>query len=117
MNGITYLKKTVYDLTVDRAVGKIGMMLVGWKGNNGSTVTAGIIGNRRGLSWDTREGKQAADYYGSAVMASTMRLGIDAATGKKVNLPVDNTLLIFHLNDLVINGWEISSISLDIAID
>src|SRR4051812_46983952 len=65
-------KETVYDFKVDRKVGKVGMMLVGWGGNNGSTVTAGIIANRRGLVWDTREGKRAANYYGSVVMGSTM---------------------------------------------
>ena len=109
-------KETVYDLKVDRAVGKVGMMLVGWGGNNGSTVTAGIIANRRGLSWDTREGKQAANYYGSVVMASTMRLGIDA-TGMEVNLPIHDMLPMVHPNDLVIGGWDISSMPLDEAMD
>src|SRR6185436_8403119 len=36
-------KETLYDFKVDRKVGKVGVMLVGWGGNNGSTVTAGII--------------------------------------------------------------------------
>lgn len=44
-------KTTNYHFKVDRKVGKVGMMLVGWGGNNGSTVTAGILANRRGLSW------------------------------------------------------------------
>ena len=48
------------------------MMLVGWGGNNGTTVTAGILANRRGLVWDTREGPRAANYYGSVVMGSTV---------------------------------------------
>ena len=37
---------------------KLGMMLVGWGGNNGSTVTAGIIANQHKMSWPTREGEQ-----------------------------------------------------------
>ena len=37
---------------------KLGMMLVGWGGNNGSTVTAGIIANVHKMSWPTREGEQ-----------------------------------------------------------
>jgi len=29
-------------------------MLVGWGGNNGSTLTAGIMANRQNLSWRTK---------------------------------------------------------------
>src|SRR6187402_2227510 len=71
-------KETVYDFKVDRKIPKTGMMLVGWGGNNGTTVTAGILANRRGLVWDTREGSRAANYYGSIVMGSTIKLGTDA---------------------------------------
>ncbi len=110
-------KETVYDFKVDRAVGKVGMMLVGWGGNNGSTVTAGIIANRRGLVWDTREGKQAANYYGSVVMASTMRLGMDSTTGKEINVPIHDMLPMAHPNDLVIGGWDISGMPLAEAMD
>lgn len=48
-------KETLYDFKVERRVPKTGVMLVGWGGNNGSTVTAGILANRQGLTWDTRE--------------------------------------------------------------
>ncbi|KAG7119478.1 Inositol-3-phosphate synthase like protein [Verticillium longisporum] len=57
--------ETVYEFKTERKVPKTGMMLVGLGGNNGTTVTAGIIANRRGLTWQTREGVRAANYYGS----------------------------------------------------
>lgn len=110
-------KETVYDFKVDRKVGKVGMMLVGWGGNNGTTVTAGIIANRRGLVWDTREGPRAANYYGSVVMASTMKLGTEAKTGKDINVPFHNVLPMVHPNDLVIGGWDISGMNLANAMD
>ncbi|KAL8693242.1 MAG: hypothetical protein Q9224_003791 [Gallowayella concinna] len=110
-------KETVYDFKVDRKVGKVGMMLVGWGGNNGTTVTAGIIANRRGLVWETREGPRAANYYGSVVMASTMKLGTEAKTGKEINIPFHNVLPMVHPNDLVIGGWDISGMSLAQAMD
>ena len=110
-------KETVYDFKVDRKVGKVGMMLVGWGGNNGSTVTAGIIANRRGLVWDTRQGPQAANYYGSVVMGSTMKLGTEAKTGKEINIPFHEVLPMVHPNDLVIGGWDISSMNLAKAMD
>lgn len=110
-------KETVYDFKVERKVGKVGMMLVGWGGNNGSTVTAGIIANRRGLVWDTREGPRAANYYGSVVMASTMKLGTEVKTGKEVNIPFHKVLPMVHPNDLVVGGWDISGMHLAQAMD
>ena len=119
-NGDKYVatpKETVYDFKVERKVGKVGMMLVGWGGNNGTTVTAGIIANRRGLTWDTREGPRAANYYGSVVMGSTMKLGTEAKTGKEINIPFHDVLPMVHPNDLVIGGWDISGMNLAEAMD
>ena len=110
-------KETVYDFKVERKVGKVGMMLVGWGGNNGTTVTAGIIANRRGLVWDTREGPRAANYYGSVVMGSTMKLGTEAKTGKEINIPFHDVLPMVHPNDLVIGGWDISGMNMAQAMD
>jgi len=33
-------------------------MLVGWGGNNGTTVTAAVLANRLGLSWMTKTGRK-----------------------------------------------------------
>ncbi|KAI5927074.1 myo-inositol-1-phosphate synthase [Camillea tinctor] len=109
-------RETLYDFKVDRKVPKTGMMLVGWGGNNGTTVTAGIIANRRGLVWETREGPRAANYYGSVVMGSTMKLGTDSDM-KEVNIPFHDVLPMVHPNDLVIGGWDISSMNLADAMD
>ncbi|GAB1313998.1 Myo-inositol-1-phosphate synthase [Madurella fahalii] len=110
-------RETVYDFKVDRRVPKTGMMLVGWGGNNGTTVTAGIIANRRGLVWQTRNGEQTANYYGSVVMGSTMKLGTDSKTLKDVNIPFHSILPMVHPNDLVIGGWDISRMNLADAMD
>jgi len=110
-------KQTDYDFKVDRRVGKVGMMLVGWGGNNGTTVTAGILANRRGLTWDTREGQRKANYYGSVVMSSTVKLGTDAQTGQEINVPLHDMLPMVHPSDLVIGGWDISSMNLAEAMD
>lgn len=110
-------KESVYDFKVDRKVPKVGMMLVGWGGNNGSTVTAGIIANRRGLVWDTREGPRAANYYGSVVMGSTIKLGTEAKTGEEINIPFHDVLPMVHPNDIVIGGWDISGMNIAAAMD
>lgn len=110
-------KVSTYDFRVTRNVGKVGVMMVGWGGNNGSTVTAGLLANRRGLSWETREGMRAANYYGSVVMSSTVKLGTDAKTGEEVNVPFHDLLPMVHPNDLAIGGWDISSMNLADSMD
>jgi myo-inositol-1-phosphate synthase len=110
-------KETVYDFKVDRKVGRVGLMLVGWGGNNGTTVTAGIIANRRALVFDTKEGPRPSNYYGSLVMGSTMKLGTDAETSEEVNIPFHNVLPMLHPSDLVLGGWDISGMNLAAAMD
>lgn len=110
-------KETLYDFKVDRKVGKVGVMLVGWGGNNGTTVTAGIIANRRGLVWETKNGRQEANYYGSLLMGSTVKLGTDAVTGEEIMIPFNQLLPMVHPNDLVVGGWDISGMNLAEAMD
>lgn len=110
-------KETLFDFQTQRKVPKTGVMLVGLGGNNGTTITAGILANRYGLTWDTREGPRAANYYGSVVMGSTVKLGVEAETGKEINIPLHDMLPMVHPNDLVIGGWDISGMDLAAAAD
>jgi myo-inositol-1-phosphate synthase len=98
-------------LKTQRAVPKTGLMLVGWGGNNGTTVTAGVLANRLGLSWETKEGVQKANYVGSITQASTLRIGADAM-GNSVFTPLSNVVPMVNPNDLVLGGWDISSVNL-----
>lgn len=101
----TYVFKTI------RKVPKVGLMMVGWGGNNGSTVTAGILANRLKMQWNTKEGSHNADYYGSLTQASTVRLGLNEK-GESVYIPFSNMLPMVHPNDLVMGGWDISSMNI-----
>ncbi|KAJ2977502.1 hypothetical protein NQ176_g4335 [Zarea fungicola] len=116
-NYVATPKETPYEFKVDRKVPKIGMMLVGWGGNNGTTVTAGILANRRKLSWETKDGSCDSNYYGSVVMSSTLKLGTDVKTSKEVNIPFHNILPMVHPNDITIGGWDISKMNLAAAMD
>lgn len=86
-------------------------MMVGWGGNNGSTLTASIIANRRKLTWNTKEGVQEPNYFGSVVQASTLKLGVDVK-GNDVYIPFNDILPMVHPNDLVLGGWDISGLNL-----
>ena len=40
-----------YTFRTKRKVNKTGLLLVGWGGNNGCTVTGGILANKNNISW------------------------------------------------------------------
>jgi len=101
-----------YELRTDRRVPKVGVMLIGLGGNNGSTLTAAIIANRLGMTWETKEGVFKSNYFGSLTQASTVHLGQDSFTGADVYLPFKDILPMAHPNDLVISGWDISAMDL-----
>lgn len=104
----------MYEFKTERQTPKLGVMLVGWGGNNGSTITAGILANKNNVQWSTKEGERSADYVGSLTQASTIRLGTDAV-GNAVYIPFKNILPTVNPNDIVIGGWDISSDSLAVA--
>jgi myo-inositol-1-phosphate synthase len=109
---------TSYTFTTDARVPRTGVMLIGWGGNNGSTLTAALLANQRNLRWETKDGFQNANYYGSLMMASTVKLGVDANdSAKEVYVPMQSMVPMVHPNDLVVGGWDISSLDLASAMD
>ncbi|KDN50405.1 Myo-inositol-1-phosphate synthase [Tilletiaria anomala UBC 951] len=103
---------TTYQFRTQRQVPKTGLMLVGWGGNNGTTITAAILANKHNITWHNKEGLQIPNYYGSLVRASTVRLGMDPETGRDVYVPFSNVVPTVHPNDFVIGGWDISGLNM-----
>ena len=48
--------------------------MVGFGGNNGSTILGGILANRDKLTWNTKKGEQHANMLGSMTQSSTMKV-------------------------------------------
>jgi myo-inositol-1-phosphate synthase len=106
---------TAYNFRTATHVGRVGVMLVGLGGNNGSTFVAALAANRDRVTWRTKAGVQRPNYLGSVVMASTTRVGSDAATGEDVFAPLRSILPMAHPDDLVVGGWDISGLDLAAA--
>ncbi|XP_065021291.1 inositol-3-phosphate synthase-like [Musa acuminata AAA Group] len=103
--------KTVrYNFKTRTRVPKLGVMLVGWGGNNGSTLTAGVIANREGISWVTKDKVQQANYFGSLTQASTIRVG--SFNGEEIYAPFKSLLPMVNPDDIVFGGWDISNMNL-----
>ncbi|XP_040446394.1 inositol-3-phosphate synthase 1 [Falco naumanni] len=111
-NGVTKVRpcSTRFTFRTGRQVPRLGVMLVGWGGNNGTTVTAAVLANKLGLSWMTKTGRKKANYYGSLLQASTVCLGT-SPTGD-VYVPFRDLLPMVHPNDIIFDGWDISSLNL-----
>ncbi|KAH9851106.1 Myo-inositol-1-phosphate synthase [Lenzites betulinus] len=104
-----------YEFQTARKVSKTGLMMIGWGGNNGSTLSATILANRHNIIWRTKGGVQQPNYIGSLLRASTVRLGTDPSTGKDIYVPISDVLPMVHPNDLVLGGWDISGARMDEA--
>ncbi|KAL4351990.1 hypothetical protein GQ457_06G043460 [Hibiscus cannabinus] len=103
--------KTVkYEFKTDIHVPKLGVMLVGWGGNNGSTLTGGVIANRCGISWATKDSVQQANYFGSLTQASTIRVG--SYNGEEIYAPFKSLVPMVNPEDIVFGGWDISDMNL-----
>eukprot|EP00183_Erythrolobus_madagascarensis_P000042 CAMPEP_0185848730 /NCGR_PEP_ID=MMETSP1354-20130828/3496_1 /TAXON_ID=708628 /ORGANISM="Erythrolobus madagascarensis, Strain CCMP3276" /LENGTH=562 /DNA_ID=CAMNT_0028549163 /DNA_START=12 /DNA_END=1703 /DNA_ORIENTATION=- len=97
----------LFHFRTERHARKLGLMQVGWGGNNGSTVTAAILASRHGISWSTRQGKVQPNYNGSIVHSSTLRVGFDS-DGSDVFVPVRSMVPMAHADELVLSGWDIA---------
>ena len=95
-------RETIYTFRTDRRVPRLGCMLVGWGGNNGSTVTAAMLANKHDLTWQTKEGEKRSNYFGSLTQASTVCLG--TGPNGDVYVPFKDLLPMAHPNDIVLDG-------------
>ncbi|XP_065332975.1 inositol-3-phosphate synthase 1-B [Cloeon dipterum] len=97
---------TSYQFRTQRHVPRTGVMLVGWGGNNGSTLTAALLANKHQLSWNTKEGVKHANLFGSITQSSTVPLG------DEVYVPLNSLLPMVDPCDLELDGWDISGLDL-----
>ncbi|KAL9229723.1 hypothetical protein vseg_005159 [Gypsophila vaccaria] len=103
-------KSVKYEFKTDTRVPKLGVMLVGWGGNNGCTLTGGVIANREGISWATKDKIQQANYFGSLTQASSIRVG--SFNGEEIYAPFKTLLPMVNPDEIVLGGWDISSMNL-----
>lgn len=72
---------------------------------------AGAIANQKKLTWETKEGTQTSNYWGSVMMSSTVKLGNDS-TGHAVHTPMHNMLPMVDPSSIVWGGWDINAMHL-----
>lgn len=91
---------------------KLGALIVGLGGNNGTTLFAGHIANKKKLTWRTRTGVKKANWFGSVLNTGVMKLGHDAKTGADVHVPLKSVVPLVNPDDMIIGGWDINDMRL-----
>jgi len=90
-----------------KTVPRTGVLIVGLGGNNGTTLTAGVLANRKACVWETRRGSQAANWYGSLTQCTASPLGCDAS-GRQIVCAFKDLVPMVNPNDMIVGGWDIS---------
>lgn len=104
------LKKTDYTFKTKLQAPKLGVMLVGLGGNNGTTFTAGLLANKHNITWNSKRGTHKPNYLGSITQCSTTKVG--NKKNSEVFLPLNTILPIVDPNAIVVGGWDISKLNL-----
>jgi myo-inositol-1-phosphate synthase len=106
-------------LKTNAIVPKVGFMMVGLCGNNGTTVTTGILANKKNLKWETKRGDASANYFGSFTQCVTTKVGMKVKKAENgsmiledVFMPIKDLLPMVNPNDLVIGGWDINGMDM-----
>lgn len=84
---------------------KLGVMIVGLGGNNGSTFLSSILAKKKNIKWENKNGKQNINFYGSIYEYGSINLGY------KNTLPITklikDTVKFRNIEDIVVDGWDI----------
>jgi len=108
--------KRNYTFRTNRKVPKTGLLMIGLGGNNGTTVTGGILANKHNLTWQSRRGEMKPNYFGSITQASTTYIGCNEKN-EQVYVSLSSLLPMLNPHDLVIGGWDINDYALDKAME
>ena len=80
-----------------------------------SLLTCGVYPLCSGVTWMTKSGLKQPNYYGSLTQAATVRVG--NYKGEEVFTPFKSLLPMVKPEDLVLGGWDISSLNLADAME
>ena len=99
-----------YAFKTQKEVGKVGLLMVGMGGNNGTTILGGLLANKNKVTWNTKNGEQTSNMYGSLTQCSTMKVA--ATSAEEVFMPFKEVLPLLDPTNLVIGGWDINSLNM-----
>uniref|UniRef100_A0A7S2ZMU0 inositol-3-phosphate synthase n=2 Tax=Rhodosorus marinus TaxID=101924 RepID=A0A7S2ZMU0_9RHOD len=110
-------QNSLFEFKTRRKVSRLGLMMVGLGGNNGTTVAAAMYAKKHSLEWQTRAGTHVSNYKGSLTQCGTFRVGTSSEDGTDVYSPLSSLVPMVNPDDMPVSGWDISGRNLADAMD
>lgn len=85
-------------------------MMVGLGGNNGTTITGGILANKYGITWTDKKGEHSPNFLGSVTQSSTMKIA--CTEDSEIYAKLNEVLPLVKPTEIIIGGWDISKMHL-----
>ena len=82
---------------------KLGVMLVGLGGNNGSTFTAGLLAHSKNITWEKKDGVHAVEFVGSISQVGSVHIGYDKH-GKPHSKLFKEMTQMYNPDDIIVGG-------------
>jgi len=105
-NGNFSVTNVPCEITIQPRKSKLGIMIVGIGGNNGTTFIAGLLAKKAGITWDTTTGKKSVKYYGSMSQYGSVHIGYDSQGAPHSRL-FNDIADMYNPEDIVMGGWDI----------
>lgn len=99
-----------YQFKTDMKVPKLGLMMVGWGGNNGTTITGGFFANKFNIAWEDKKRIHSPNFLGSVTQSSTMKIACTST--EEIFAKFTDVLPLINPKDIVLGGWDISKLNL-----
>jgi myo-inositol-1-phosphate synthase len=107
-NDIISINEDLLNIEVQNVTDKkIGVMIIGVGGNNGSTFTAGLLAYKKKLQWENKDGIHDVEFLGS--LAEFGSVNICYKKNKPYTKLIKDMIQLIKPEDIVIGGWDICS--------
>ena len=108
-NGDIHVDETVQFISVKPIESeKLGVMLIGLGGNNGTTFVAGLRAYQKGLTWETKSGEHKVQFLGSISQVGSVYIG-RTSKGVPHSRLFKDVSEMYDPNDIIVGGWDINA--------
>jgi myo-inositol-1-phosphate synthase len=106
-NGDYEIKEDIYSISITPKQDKLGVMLVGLGGNNGTTFSIGLQAHQLQLEWENKRGTHKPVFFGSISQLGSVHIGYkDDKPHSKLFKDMGD---MANPEDIVLDGWDICS--------
>jgi myo-inositol-1-phosphate synthase len=105
-DGTVKIIEKKYTINIEPLKNKLGVMLVGMGGNNGTTFLSGILAYKNNICWNNKYGTHKVQFLGSISQFGSVHIGYDV--NQKPHSKLFRDISDMHEpQNIVVGGWDI----------